>query len=729
MAFSTLILFFNSCSKDSDLLIDGVLNDTKESEVLIETHVVTDRFEVPSNSTVVLDVLENDLFLNPENVIITETSTPKNGTVIINEDYTITYTSHSALDNESLESTETEEESNVQVEESITEEPVQEETAVEEETPVEESITEEPVQEETAIEEEAPVQEEAPIEEEAIVEQQPPVSEPEVSEPSESEEDTAPGESDSFTYTTQVQEEDGSTSTETGTVIINDNGEFTVTVDANSRFVATNGSSGNDGRSESRPWSLSYAVQNAQPGQTVFIKKGYYHESSILKFKNNGSSNNPIVFVGYNSSPGDIVSEPYSSFDYGDNLNSSNFPIVEGNYDRVFLLESNYVELHNIAVTGTNSSPGSRGHYAFDITGNHNTLNNCVFTDMGTPGNNVYNGFGVIIRGGDHNQIVNCYGEDVGAEAFSIWDGGTHNRIAYCDFRNDDYNLQTDYQFTTKQNSFNNLTADNTIENNRAYRYHTGYHRGHGLNNKGGSNNLWRNNFIYRLPMQVVFATSFDNTFKNNKVEGDESGHIKISSGAHHNTFDGNYVEVDYTGLVFISQYDDAVPDSSVGRVNNGHDNTIINNIFVGGARPLTVGTGSRSGSNCENNTIANNIFYGQRLPLHIEMNVSNMKLINNIFANNTNTVGTWLQHSGGSLDMTVANCNFYNNVHPTPSGSGFSNISTSNPRFANPNDGDFSLNSDSDLIDAGQSTSFSTSFNGKSRPSGNGFDIGAYEY
>ena len=729
MVLFCIVLFLNSCSKDTDLLTKGVLTNANKNGVAIENYVINDNFDVPANSSVILDVLANDEFPNLENVIITETSSPKNGTVVINEDYTITYTSHNAIESTGIETApapEVAQNPSGTASQEI-EQPAQNETP----QVVEPSVEPDPVIEPAPVVEPAPTP--APVietpEPEVTPEPEPaPVVQEQPQVPSTTESSTSSGASDNFTYTTEVQNEDGTTTTETGNVTINGNGEVSANVDGNSRFVTTSGSAGNDGKSESSAWSLAHAVKNAQPGQTVFVKKGVYRENDVLSFTTNGSSSNRIIFMGYNNSPGDIVSESYSSFDYGNSLSGSPFPIIEGNLDRVFFLQSQYVELHNLAVSGASTSPGSSGHYAFEITGNNNVLNNCVFADMGTRGNNVYNGFGIVIRGGDNNQIVNCYGEDVGAEAYSIWDGGTDNLIAYCDFRNDDYNLQTDYQYTTKQNTNGSTTERNVIKNNRAYRYHTGFHIGHGLDNKGGSYNVWENNYLYRLPIEAVLATTHHSTFRNNVLEGDESCEIKISSGAHHNTFDGNFIEVDYTGLVFINQADSSIPDSSVNQVDNGHDNVIINNIFVGGQRPISVGTGARSGASCNNNTIANNIFYGQTHPIMISMDVNGMNLTNNIFSNNPTTVGTWLQHTGGNLGITVKNCNFYNNGFPTPGGSNFSNISTSNPKFVNANANNFALSSDSPLIDAGQSTSYTTSYNGKSRPSGSAFDIGAYE-
>ena len=90
LLFSFILIFQFSCSKDSDLLTDYVLADAKE-DLVIGQFVVDDTFETVIDDTIVLDVLANDAFENTEEVAITETTAPVNGTVEINTDNTLTY--------------------------------------------------------------------------------------------------------------------------------------------------------------------------------------------------------------------------------------------------------------------------------------------------------------------------------------------------------------------------------------------------------------------------------------------------------------------------------------------------------------------------------------------------------------------------------------------------------------------------------------------------------------
>ena len=133
--------------------------------------VVEDIIEITEETPVVIEPLKNDTFKKESEVIITEVSKPANGTVVINEDNTITYTP----------------DTNITIEETPAEE-----------TPVEET----PV-------EEAPV-EEAPVDETPVEE--------------------APKE-DTFTYTTSVTNPDNTVTEETGSIVITTPTQNTTTSD------------------------------------------------------------------------------------------------------------------------------------------------------------------------------------------------------------------------------------------------------------------------------------------------------------------------------------------------------------------------------------------------------------------------------------------------------------------------------------------------------------------
>ena len=79
-----------SCSKDTDLLVDYMVADFEEAR-FIGNLAIDDNFVVASQKSIVLDVLANDTFTDPEKVKIVEITQPTNGNVIINDDKTLTY--------------------------------------------------------------------------------------------------------------------------------------------------------------------------------------------------------------------------------------------------------------------------------------------------------------------------------------------------------------------------------------------------------------------------------------------------------------------------------------------------------------------------------------------------------------------------------------------------------------------------------------------------------------
>lgn len=84
------LLLSMACSKDTDLLADYVAQDSQLAS-LTGNVFLRDVYRY-TGETMVLDVLANDVINAPEKVKIVNTSQPQNGTVVINEDKTLTYT-------------------------------------------------------------------------------------------------------------------------------------------------------------------------------------------------------------------------------------------------------------------------------------------------------------------------------------------------------------------------------------------------------------------------------------------------------------------------------------------------------------------------------------------------------------------------------------------------------------------------------------------------------------
>lgn len=86
---SICALLITSCSKDSDLLSEYVIQDNQNTS--LKNVLVNDTFTTTYNSTIILDVLANDNITNIENIKITSTTNPKFGAIEILEDNTLKF--------------------------------------------------------------------------------------------------------------------------------------------------------------------------------------------------------------------------------------------------------------------------------------------------------------------------------------------------------------------------------------------------------------------------------------------------------------------------------------------------------------------------------------------------------------------------------------------------------------------------------------------------------------
>ena len=116
---SIALFIIFSCSKDSDLLADYVVGDA-ESAQLFYGRVQDDIFFSTNESSVILDVLANDGFINSKKVNIIDVTQPTKGSVVINADKTLTYTPTDTIESDVNQDDRTNEEEDVKNELSTT---------------------------------------------------------------------------------------------------------------------------------------------------------------------------------------------------------------------------------------------------------------------------------------------------------------------------------------------------------------------------------------------------------------------------------------------------------------------------------------------------------------------------------------------------------------------------------------------------------------------------------
>jgi hypothetical protein len=173
----------------------------------------------------------------------------------------------------------------------------------------------------------------------------------------------------------------------------------------------------------------------------------------------------------------------------------------------------------------------------------------------------------------------------------------------------------------------------------------------------------------------------------------------------------------------------------SVTNSNNVVRNAKIyrNNLTTSGNPLVGNGGGGVVLANGTNNVIYNSVLWGNGA---INIQINGTCLSCGVY-NNTEFGGfTGLQIADRFATNTVVRNNiFFGNVGAAiadfGTGSVFSNNLTSDPRFTNSSNGDFTLQPSSPAIDTGANVSsiLTTDFRGAPRPAGSAFDIGAFEF
>ena len=172
-----------------------------------------------------------------------------------------------------------------------------------------------------------------------------------------------------------------------------------------------------------------------------------------------------------------------------------------------------------------------------------------------------------------------------------------------------------------------------------------------------------------------------------------------------------------------------------------GDDVTIRNNIIynIKGGWAIQAYPNSRARMNILNNTFAfTNQYQGKYGAIIIwdGMTVSDSDITNNIFY----LVNTAAIYVGGSSSPSFSNVRVSNNIVSNGAilradssvGSGLTlvnNRENTDPGLVNPTGYDFHLRADSLAIDSGATVPVPTDYEGRARPQGSGYDIGAYEY
>tara|TARA_R110001606_G_scaffold121576_1_gene253850 strand:- start:21007 stop:22902 length:1896 start_codon:yes stop_codon:yes gene_type:complete len=529
LSFFALFTLF-SCSKDADLLSEYVINKNDDLQSL--TILTNDIFYMAAGqNTILMDVLNNDNLSDNVNVTIIETSAPLNGIVTINDDNTLTYRAGETTP-----------------EETTTEETTPEETTPEETTP-----------EETTTEDDNTSEEQSTTE-------------------------------DTFTYTAEVVDEETGTVTVEEAIVnvtVSTSENIVPTTGENVYYITAAGKSSNNGKSEQSAWDIEHGFETAKAGDIIYIKAGNYGNKNLV-VKNSGTSDNPISFIGYTNSPGDLVSNEGSTFTYGDELDSSKMPLIQGirtNNEGIgtgITIEKPYIHISNFQIKFYEEGLRS--------TENNNIIDNIIVSDVGdfNPNHSTenassafdnYNGKGITLKG---NYVIlrNSVVINAGAEGIHVKNGS--NQVhSYNSIYSDNSTNPCDYYYL-----FTSSSNNNTVDNAYIYREKGLSHKGHGLVCKGeASDNKFTSFEIINTVLELSFEEVHDNLFENGVIKGsydkniryrNTEGGILLANGAHHNILkDIEISEVE--AIISFNDWNDGT--NSVLDINDAGNNNTLTNI------------------------------------------------------------------------------------------------------------------------------------------------------
>ena len=230
-------------------------------------------------------------------------------------------------------------------------------------------------------------------------------------------------------------------------------------------------------------------------------------------------------------------------------------------------------------------------------------------------------------------------------------------------------------------------------------------------------------------------------TLTNNTINNNESDYYAAGASIHGNgTGEG--------ALVFTANtINGNTADGAVGGLSTGCGSvSLINNLFYNNNAPWYHGAILIDGSNSArviNNTITDNISEGRGAGLTIQLNDDSDRadIYNNIIYNNSGYneandlyILNDQDENGVASPVSLLNNDFDQSSTGTYMEIPFtidpSNLNNQNPLFFGLATGDYHLAKGSPCIDTGTSTSAPvTDIAGTSRPQGQGYDMGAYEY
>ena len=484
-------------------------------------------------------------------------------------------------------------------------------------------------------------------------------------------------------------------------------------------YVSTAGDNANTGTSEAQAWrTITYAASTASPvqaGDVVYIKSGNYGNENVVMEKG-GTSTLPVLFTGYQNTPGD---NPDLNHSFGDSLDASVMPLLDGGNRATagiaFDFENvNHIALKNIQITNYNIAIYGYGSSYLDF-------DNIITTSLGDVDDG-YDGKGFSLShdnsglGGNNNTVNDCFVENAAAEGYSF--AGNHNFISnssvYCNENTGSAAMDYYIVFEGDSNFVNNCYAE---------RIGILDHDGHGIQFKGDC----ENNYIVDCTainlgsgFGVRYRGAKYNTFENCKAY-DLYG-FEVRDGASNNIFRNCEAINNLSAVLF---YD---TDEDDGAQYTGRHNVFENCILRNTSENVIDFFYYNLESICDSNTFTNCVIDSSDYLFNCDRSNQDNKLVNCIVTNVQNYSRTaYHQDDSYTLNVILENSDFYNNGFSAPSGT---NIYTFDPEFIDIANHDYHLQSTSQCINAGKTSEApDADKENNPRPLLQDADLGVYEY
>ncbi|MDY6856609.1 MAG: right-handed parallel beta-helix repeat-containing protein [Thermodesulfobacteriota bacterium] len=439
-------------------------------------------------------------------------------------------------------------------------------------------------------------------------------------------------------------------------------------------YVATTGSDNTGTGGSSNPWeTVNYALTQISEGDVIKIKKGTYNIGT-----NYININNPVNHANITITADDKQNRPKL--------------IGDRAAERVILIEKG---VKGVTISYLELIHSNQGRIETWKQGVIEIKDNPTIIDN----NLIYNGYnGIHLNTNKNvtisNNIIHTMGkietnpDDASASGVCI---GIYN-----------------FQNLGPANGWNEKIY---IYNNEAY---------------GGEDGLINVNTHYRY-IEIAYNDFHDNY--EDGIDNKDGEYFKIHHNSLHNNWSNGIGALDtYPNHNFEIYANKIYNNGWWGIMVQGTNQTnwkIYNNLIYGNCNnPAYYGANAvnlwGSGHEFYNNTVCNNTVPGSQSNTGY---TGNAIVRNNIFYNNASQNGGNIRSDSGGIIES-------NYVYPTTAGiTGNNTITDPDPKFVDELNGDFTLQSDSPLINMGIDIGITDDHFGNPRPIYGGYDIGAYEY